>query len=366
MFALKNIDIYFSRLISALCLFWILAEANVWLNPLNNVILVLGYRLFILLTPFFFLFFKHKLTFAAMFIMELGIALWLLNFPLLGTICFAIGISVSGYMLKYYSSFSTRGAAGNKIALNLGSILSGCMIALSTNKTAALVSCLILMLISFLSFAKYFKRENILYFKSDKKHFQYNNLFTKQGIAWAILGFVIGVKLISIVSILPQFSMAGNNGILPSWFGFMLILNSLIVVTLQVPIMNLVKKLNKIQAILPLFIGMLIILLSPTLSISTLTGAFIWTFTLSVVECCISYLDKLSQDDGCLLIKEACVGLGSAATVYFVRFFPPHIGAIYIGSVSIILLTISVGIFYLQKYKDASHQDNKLSLAGNT
>lgn len=349
MLKLKNIDIYFSRLISALCLFWILAEANVWLDPTNNVLLVLGYRLFILFTPFLFLFFRHKLTFVAMFILELGIALWLLNLTLLGTICFAIGISVSGYMFKYYSSFSTKGAAGNKIALNLGSILSGCMIALSFNKSAALIACLVLIIVSFLSFAKYFRREDIANFNSQKNHFNLNNLFSKKGLAWSIIGFVIGVKLISFVSILPQFAMLGNNGLIPQWFGLVLVLNSLIVVTLQVPIMNRVSKLDRNQAMIPLFIGMLIILFSSAFNISSMYGALIWTFALSIIECSISYLDKLSQDDSCLLIKEASVGLGSALTVYFVRFFSPDIGAIYIGSISIALLFVSAALFYNRK-----------------
>lgn len=346
MLKLKNIDIYFSRLVSALCLFWILAEANVWLDPVNNVLLVLGYRLFILFTPFLFLFFKHKLTFIAMFILEVGIALWLLNFTLLGTICFAVGISISGYMLKYYSSFSTKGAAGNKIALNLGSILSGCMVVLSQNKTATLISCFLLIIVSCLSFARYFYRDNIVNFNSNKNHFRLNGIFSKRGIAWAIIGFVIGVKLISFVSILPQFAMLGNNGTLPYWFGFILVLNSLIVVTLQVPIMNLVCKLDKMRAIIPLFFGMAIILLSPVMNISSMTGAFIWTFALTLVECSISYLDKLSQDDDCLLIKEASVGIGSALTVYFVRFFPPETGSIYIGSISIALLFVSMALFF--------------------
>lgn len=345
MLKLKNIDIYFSRLVSALCLFWILAEANVWLNPTNNVLLVLGYRLFILFTPFLFLFFKHKLTFVAMFILELGIALWLLKLTLIGTICFAIGISVSGYMLKYYSSFSTKGAAGNKIALNLGSILSGCMIALSLDKPAALISCGVLMIISFLSFAKYFHRENIDKFKSQKNHFSLKGVFSRKGLAWSIIGLCIGVKLISFVSILPQFIILGNQGILPHWFGLVLILNSLIVVTLQMPIMGIVSKLNRIQAILPLFLGMAVILFSSAFNITSIAGALIWTFTLSIIECSISYLDKLAQDDDCLLLKEASVGLGSALTVYFVRFFPPDKGAIYIGLISIALLLIGLTLF---------------------
>lgn len=346
---LKNIDIYFSRLVSALCLFWILAEANVWLDPANNVLLVLGYRLFILSTPFLFLVFRHKLTFAAMFILELGVALWLLNLTLIGTICFSIGISVSGYMLKYYSSFSTRGAAGNKIALNIGSILSGCMIALSLNKYATLISCALLFIVSFLSFARYFHRDNIANFNSQKNHFSLSGLFSKKGMAWSIIGFVIGVKLISFVSILPQFAMISNNGILPHWFGLMLILNSLIVVILQVPIMNLVSKLNRVQAILPLFLGMFIILFSFAFNIGSFFGAFIWTFALSIIECSISFLDKLSQDDGCLLIKEASVGLGSASTVFFVRFFQPDVGSVYIGLVSITLLFVSVILLFDRK-----------------
>jgi hypothetical protein len=100
---------------------------------------------------------------------------------------------------------------------------------------------------------------------------------------------------------------------------------------------------------IPLFLGMLIILFSSAFNISSIAGALIWTFALSVVECSISYLDKLSQDDNCLLIKEASVGLGSALTVYFVRFFQPDMGVIYIGSISIALLLLSVGLFYSRK-----------------
>lgn len=355
MFNLKNTDIYLSRLVSALCLFWILAEANVWLDPVNNVILVLGYRLFILLTPLFFMFFRHKLTFIASLILELGIALWLLNFVFLGTVCFAVGISISGYMLKYYSVFSTKGAAGNKIALNLGSVLSGCMVSLSQNKTVTLIACFILMTISVMSFVKYYIRVNLNEFPSNNRHFQFNTIFTAKGMAWALIGFVIGVKLISIVSILPQFAINGNHGNLPSWYGLMLILNSILVVALQMPIMNWVSNFSKSAAIIPLMLGMIIVLFSNNFYLDFIYGAFIWTLSLSIIECCVSYLDKLSQDDDCLLIKESCVGLGSALTVFFVRFFSPQVGSMYIGAISVGLLIVSLIIFYglsRQSYSD--------------
>lgn len=104
--------------------------------------------------------------------------------------------------------------------------------------------------------------------------------------------------------------------------------------------MDLVSKLNKIQAIFPLFLGMIIILFSSEFNISSVYGALIWTFSLSMIECTISYLDKLSQDDSCLLLKEASVGLGSALTVYCVRFFSPQEGVVYIGLLSIVFLFV--------------------------
>src|SRR5690606_30199820 len=154
-------------------------------------------------------------------VLQAGLALWLLDLTIPGTLLFATGISVSGYMLKYYSAFTTKGAAGNKIALNIGSILSGAMVALAPDKTTSLSACIILMFISLGSFMKFFKRSRLDHFNTDKKHFDMKIFFTLRGLAWAIIGFVIGVKLISIVSILPQFAMLENNGKLPEWFGLM-------------------------------------------------------------------------------------------------------------------------------------------------
>lgn len=341
----KNCDIYLSRLISALCLFLILAEANTWLDPINNTALVLGYRLFILITPILFLFFKHRLTFIAFILSELGILCWLSNYCIMGTILFSVGISVSGYMLKYYSSFSAKGAAGNKIALNLGSIFSGILVALTHNIHLLLIFICVAMLISLFSFIKYYHRENISLFYSSATHFKLNGLLTRAGIAWMMIGFVTGVKLISLVSILPQFILSTHHGILPSWYGIMLILNSIIIVFLQMPIIKKIGTSRRITAIIPLGIAMLIIMSSAALGIGSCVNACIWTVSLSFIECAISYLDTLSQNDGALLLKEAAVGIGSAATVFCVRFFDLSHGSFIIGFVASLLLIISIFLF---------------------
>jgi hypothetical protein len=351
---LKNMDIYLSRLLSALCLFLILSEANTWLTPLNNTILVMGYRLFILLTPLFFIFCNHRLTFVAFMVTGLGLFALLLDYTFSGCILFSLGIAISGYMLKYYSSFSTKGAAGNKIALNLGSIFSGIAVIFLQNKQLILLYCLFVVAASFFAFLKYYSREKIFNFVTPKNHFQLNGLFTPRGIAWAITGFATGVKLIALVSVLPQFLMSNNHDQLPNWFGILLILNSLIIVIFQAPIMNFMKKTTRAAALLPLFIGMLLIIFSNQLNISYYSGAIIWTFLLSIIECAISYTDKLSQEDGALLFKEASVGIGSAATVFCVRFYGPAQGSLLIGTIAATLLIISLFIFLSYQTKPRS------------
>jgi hypothetical protein len=349
---LTNWDIYLSRLVSAMCLFLILSEANIWLDPVNNTLLVLGYRLFILFTPLLFLLFRHQLTFIAFLITECGLILWLSDYTMPGTILFATGIAVSGYMLKYYSSFSTQGAAGNKIALNLGSIATGAIVAISQNKEAILAFSFCVILISLFSFTKYYHRAQVSQFNVIKNHFSLKNAFTKKGLAWSLIGFVTGVKLIAIISILPQLLIIHNQGKLPIWFGSIIIINSLLIVFFQIPIMNKMKSLNLTMATIPLFIAILIITLSSQMNITSFTQACIWTICLAFIECAISYLDKLAQDDGLLLIKEASVGIGSAATVVCVRFFNPPSGTLTIGIVSAILLLVC---FYMFKKDENMH-----------
>lgn len=358
---IKNFDIYLSRLISALCLFLILAEANVWLSPINNTILVLGYRLFILFTPVLFLLFKNKVTFFAFIIAELGIMFWLLHYNCLGTLLFAIGISISGYMLKYYASFSTKGAAGNKIALNLGSIFSGILVASAFNQEILLIFCFIIMFISHLAFLKYYRRDKLYQFKIENKHFQIKQVFSRKGIAWMLVGFVIGVKLISMVSILPQIIITTHDGTLTSWYGTLLVLNSIIVVIFQLPIMNKIQKHSKIKSIIPLAIAMILITFSCLLGVGKFINACVWTLVISIIECTVSYLDKLSQDDGMLLIKEAAVGIGSGATVLCSRFFDLSQGVVTIGLLSIVFLIVSIVLF--QSHSNLICNINKMNVS---
>ena len=162
-------------------LFTLLSIANLWLSPIANTALALGYRLFILLTPFLFLLFRHKITIASFVIIEIGLFALLFNFTILGIIMFAIGIATSGYMLKYYASFTTRGAANNKMAFNIGNMLAGALILATEDKTLILLFSIFIIFISIITFLKFYIRNNISNFKSEPKHFSFKGIFTKIG-----------------------------------------------------------------------------------------------------------------------------------------------------------------------------------------
>ncbi len=340
---LKNLNLYVARLLSALCLFLILAAANVWLDPLNNTLLVLGYRLFIIATPFLLLVFRQYLTIAAFIATQLGLLAWLQQWMLVGTLLFATGIAISGYMLKYYAAFSTEGAAGNKIALNVGSIASGVLIMASQNQNIMIGFCFLVMIIATACFVLHTKQQPLL--SLHRKQNQQALIFSKKSMAWALIGFVIGVKLIALVSILPQLLMQKNQGNLPNWFGGILILNSVLVVVLQLPVMRIMKQQSKMMSLMPLLLGMATLLFASQLEINHFWGACCWTVILSVVECCVSYLDTLSQHDGMLLIKEAAVGIGSASTVLLVRNCDPLLAASIIGVIAISCILICFFLF---------------------
>lgn len=179
-----------------------------------------------------------------------------------------------------------------------------------------------------------------------KSHFSYVGIVSKRAIAWCIVGFVSGVKLIAIVSILPQFMLQALNGKLPAWYGLMLSLNCLVIIILQVPIIRVVSRLETIKVFVPLAIGMLIIMLSYFFDLNSFLGAFIWTFFLSIIECAITYLDKLAREDDLLLVKEAAVGIGSAVTVCVVRSVSSNYSAFLVGLISLALLLVGMTLFF--------------------
>ena len=299
------------------------------------------------------MFFKNKLTLIAFILAQIGLIMFLKDIYLIGSIFFSLGIAISGYMLKYYSSQVATSAAWNKIAINVGSLLAGLAVIINTNthinKNTMIYICIFILLVSTILYEKHFiksKLKNIILPKND---FSLKQLLSPQGIIWGLVGFVTGVKLISFASILPQL-LIKNLGAIPFWYGIMIMLNSVIIVFFQLPITKKMQHIkNPITLILPLLLAMILILLAPYLYVTTFIGAFLWVLALSIIECAITLLDTKAQKSNALLSKEAMVGIGSASCVYFVRFFDPEIGSIIIGVISILFLLLTITLFYFLK-----------------
>ncbi len=340
--------IFFIRFATATFLFAFLGKANIWLNPLSNILLAIGYRFFLVLSPIFSkIARKYAITLALIF-SAIGTMLFAFhqNYILaIGAILVGVGFSVSGYLIKSEASETPSGAAHNKVALNAGSLLSGLVLLISLNSKHIffLISAVILLAISLISFCVTRKKENIV--------LPIPKTFCKRKWAgWLFVGIAVGIKLFGVLSVLPQYILT-HKGILPNWYGFTLFVNSGIIILLQLPIIHFIEKFKKNNygfkiTLIVMLLGMVLISFPQAFYAYTLIGSLIWTIFLSVVECFASYLDVQSSRAGFLFIKEVAVGLGAGITVFFSRCLNPHYSSIAIGSVGIISILLAVSLLY--------------------
>lgn len=340
--------IFFIRFITATCLFAFLGKANIWLNPLSNVLLAFGYRLFLVLSPLFSkLSGKYAIT-AALLFSALGTLFFCLHqdyFLALGAILVGIGFSVSGYLIKAEASETPTGAAHNKIALNAGSLVSGLVLLISINSKNIFfgVAAVILFAASLATFFVSRKKKEVA--------LPLPKSFSKRKwIGWLLVGVAIGIKFFGVLSVLPQYILS-RQGTLPSWYGLTLFVNSGIIILLQLPIIHWIEKFKANNhsfkmTLIVMILGMILIAFPQSFYAYTLVGAFVWTALLSIVECFASYLDVQGSRAGFLFIKEVAVGLGAGLTVFFSRYLPASYSSLVIGAAGIAAILIATVLLY--------------------
>ncbi len=340
--------IFFIRFITAACLFAFLGKANIWLNPLSNVLLAIGYRFFLILSPLFSkIGGKYAITIALLFSV-LGTIFFCFNHNYLlaiGAILVGVGFSVSGYLIKSEASETPTGAAHNKIALNAGSLLSGLILLISLNSKNIFfgIAAILLLMLSIISFIGSKKQKEIVLPIAQKRS-------GKKTLGWLLVGVAMGIKLFGVLSVLPQYILDHNSS-LPYWYGIMLFINSGIIILFQLPIIHWTEKFKKNNnsfkiTLSVMVIGMFLIAFPQLFHAYTLIGALIWTSLLSVIECFASYLDVQGSRSGFLLVKETSVGLGAGLTVFFSRYFSSHYASIVIGASGVIAIIIASILLY--------------------
>lgn len=346
--------IFLIRFISATALFAFLGKANVWLSPLCNTILASGYRLFLVFSPLFErMAGKHALT-LALSVTTLGTLLFCTHSSVLlivGAMLVSIGFSVSGYLIKSEAAESPKGAAHNKIAMNVGSLASGLvLLATFISRNYFFIGGAVLFLLSTM----------IAYVSSNrKKRVVLPTVAQKSLVAnliWAGIGVTIGIKYFGVLSVLPQYLLAHRHA-LPSWYGITLFINSATIILFQLPIIHWVERNNNQSehgnklTLLIMMLGMIFIAFPSLLFANTLVGALVWSLTLALIECFSSYLDVSASRAGCLFVKEIAVGVGAGITVLFSRLLPTEVASVLLGLIGLGFLGAAYLYFFHPRIK---------------
>jgi hypothetical protein len=312
--------IYMIRCLSALCLFSLLGSASVLLTKEANLVLAFGYRFAMMMAPIFCLIFSRRASFVAGVIGLIGTLALVVDqsiVKILSSALVAVGLSVQGFLIKAEAAETPKGAAHNKVALNIGSLASGGLIAsmISVPKEMIWVLSLIMGACCVLDYLRRVKTE-----PKASRSFSWEGLGEKA--PWALVGIAIGIKFFGVLALLPQILLAESN-VLPSWFGIMLSMNALVVILFQIKIIRwTVAKPNHLRTsivVCAMIIGFILLGVSNHLGLSNLWVCAIWIFCLSIVECFCSYLDALAAERGALLVKEMFVGVGASLTVFVAR-----------------------------------------------
>ena len=326
------------RFLSAMALFTFLGRSNVWMTPVVATVLVLGYRLGIFLTPVAIRTFGRMTTTAAFAVAALGSIAWYFGYPAIAAPLAAVGLAISGYLVKAKATRSPRGAALVAVAMNAGSLVAGVVLALGGESlelvlvggTAILVLCAVL--------ATTVQVEEVKPFRAATASPNGSNV--RSLVAWSTLGGATGILVFSIFSVLPQTLIPAHGGALPSWYGWLVSVNAGVIVLFSLPIARWTAKHGLAGGVAPLMLGLAALTLPQFVNMATFPVAFAWVLIISIFECGLSALDHLAAQDGALLVKEACFGIGASLCVLVSRMSSGEMSGVVTGAVGLALAMI--------------------------
>ncbi len=306
------------RLLTAAVLFVLLSKVNVWADTGSHLVLAVGYRALLLMAPLFLL----RGAASAMkwsLVSALSGGLWALcSVDVISMFLIALGMAVSGYVAKLVLSQTSRGAADNKVSLNLGSLVSGALLLLISGRISmllAMVGCLLVSLV--LAFRMSPSSWSGL-LGGESQPEKPRNFRLSATLGWGLIGVATGVKLTGVFTILPQVLLA-KTGVLPSWFGTMVMINSVGVILVQHRVMRWLDGHSPRLTFTVAGSAMVLLALPSMFRVQYPVFAGLWIGLLTLGECALSRYDRIAQSEGYLFTKEVMVGTGSLLTVLLSR-----------------------------------------------
>lgn len=328
------------RFASAIALFAILGQANIWLSPSSNVLLAVGYRALLVLVPILLFCFQKQALTACLFLSVGGLVVLCsaehAYIEWLGIILISIGISSLGYLTKTQAAVTEEGASLNKIMLNVGSLVAGAVLMLNFEHRGAFYMSMVFLLLSILPAAWRLEVDRA---SSSDKRLQ-GLLHIEQKPIWMLAGLITGIKLFAVFSILPQY-LINTLGELPRWYGALIITNGLLLAIFQLPVTRLIKWLpvsNTLSYMTLLLVGMFTLATPQWFEAHTLWGALVWVAVLSLSECALSFIDHAAKKADGLLLKELFVGFGAGYAVLCMRVIPDQFNAFIIAGSGVLML----------------------------
>ncbi|MBB3610456.1 hypothetical protein [Rhizobium sp. BK602] len=335
--AARNLHLIMIRVITAVTLFAVLGEANVWLDTTTNTVLALGYRFGLVLLPLTLNALGARSLVTSLAFMAAGAALLSLQGGIAQSVAaaclFSYGAAVSGYLIKNVAAQTKRGAANNRVAMNVGSLVAGIIIMLPI-LTPHLFFWGAAALVAFCALIALPRSVDVSIIHVKIFEGQSASTF----VAWVLVGAAMGMMLFGVFSVLPQ-TILKSGMALPGWYGFMIILNSAVVVLGQMPTLKLIEKMGRFRMATIfafVFVGFALLAFPDLFHVHTLVGASIWVLLVSVAECAFGHIDYYSVKQKAMFIKEICIGLGAALTVGLMRSIPLPYSSMLVAGMGIV------------------------------
>ncbi|MGF0524519.1 hypothetical protein ACQEDT_23715 [Agrobacterium pusense] len=336
-----NFNLVGIRIVTAVTLFAVLGEANIWLDTTTNTVLALGYRFGLVLLPVTIHLFGGRSLLVSLAAMAAGAGLLSLNGGLIQSLfaacLFSYGAANSGYLIKNVAAQTKRGSANNRIAMNTGAFIAGLVVMLPF-LTKDVLFCGAAGLIAVCAFVALPRR-----FDTSLIHVK---IFQGQPavaiVAWISVGTAMGMLLFGVFSVLPQTILKSGQS-LPAWYGLMIILNSAVVVLGQIPTLKLIEMTGRFRLMVIftcIFSGFMLLALPEKFQVHTLAGAVVWVFLISLAECTFGHIDYYSVRQKTMFIKEICIGIGAALTVGLMRWVPLPISSMLVAAIGILLTLV--------------------------
>ena len=347
------------RLILSLIQFLLIAKSNIFLNEVDNSVFIFGLRFFIIFAPLIIFFLRGSTAPIIFGIIVLGqLFLIFMEIKIVAILVLSFSLSIAAFLIRLKAAENISDASLNKVALHLGSILSGFLIYLVLNHEQLFWWTSIFLSFICFSLAIVFFRTNTVEANREVSFSNLKEYFFKKpsfkSIFWSFSGISLGIRSYAPYIILPQF-LIYKIGYLPEWYGLQISIYSVLVILFQIPTSLFKTSFSLKVAFLSLLLTNIIVGIPCLFSVESFIGSSIWLFLIASQEIFSGTMDSASHRDNALFAKEIFVGIGGGISTFLMRFTNE---ALWSGSLSCLTAILCINFIFKAKKLLNEHTSN--------